>query len=373
MNYIVFAIDHFSPLGVIRSLGEVGIKPIVILYSERKSILIKYSRYISVLHEVSSIEEGYSILLNHYAQPHEKHMLYATSDNIESFLDLHYEKLSPFFYFYHAAKEGKITHMMEKGEIVRLAQEVGLKTPKTEEVRHGELPHTLRYPVITKAVSSTIKNWKSNVFVCHDEQGLKDAYQQIHCERIILQEYVEKVDELNFEGFCINNGKDIYMPLQNRYFRTTDTSYGNYVYIERYNHPELLNKIRFLFELTCFNGIFEMELMIGKDGGLYFLEINFRNSAWIYAYTRCGVNFPLMYAKSIMAGKIVDEDVRITKLPFTLMDELTDFKWSVLGGKVSLFKWLRELKRADCLFYYNRFDRKPFYMYLLNRLRRALL
>lgn len=373
MKYIVFAVDHFNPLGVIRSLGEAGIEPIVILYSESKSILVRYCKYISVLHEVRSIEEGYNILLYHYAQPHEKHMLYATSDDVESFLDIHCEELLPFFYFFNASKSGGITRMMEKGEIVRLAHEVGLKTPRTEEVRHGELSHTLRYPVMTKAANSTIRNWKSNVFICHNGQELKDAYQYINCERVVLQEYVEKVDELNFEGFCINNGRDVYMPLQNRFFRTTDTSYGNYLFIERYSHPELLDKIRQLFEKTCYNGIFEMEFLVGKDGELYFLEINFRNSAWLYAYTRCGVNFPLMFAKSIQKGTIVDEDAHIRKLPFTLMDELTDFKWSVLGRKVSLYKWLREFKNVDCLFYYNRMDKRPFYMYLLNRLKRALI
>ena len=187
-----------------------------------------------------------------------------------------------------------------------------------------------------------------------------------------MQEYVEKVDELNTEGFCINNGRDVYMPLQNRFFRTTETSYGNYLYIEKFNHSELLDKIYRLFELTHYNGIFEMEFMIGKDGELYFLEINFRNSAWLYAYTRCGVNFPLMWAKSIVAGKIVTEDAHIAKLPYTLMDELTDFKWSVIGRKVSLFSWLKELKNVDCLFYYNKHDKRPFYMYLFNRLKRAL-
>lgn len=372
-QYVIFAVDHFNPLGVIRSFGEAGIRPVVILYSEHRSILVRYCKYIGTLHEVKSIEEGYKILLNNYADASNKHFLYATSDDIESFLDQHYEELSPFFYFYNAAEKGRITRMMEKSEIVRLAQQVGLKTPKTEEVKNGELPKTLRYPILTKATISTIKNWKSNVFVCHNEQELKEAYKYIKCEKVLLQEYIEKVDELNTEGFCLNNGKDVYMPLQNRFFRTTATSYGNYVYIERYNHPELLDKIHRLFESTHYNGIFEMEFMIGKDNELYFLEINFRNSAWLYAYTRCGVNFPLMWAKSIESGKIIEDDAHIAKLPFTLMDELTDFKWSVIGKKVSLFTWLKELKNVDCIFYYNKYDKKPFFMYLFNRLKRALL
>ena len=372
-KFIVFAVDHFNPLGVIRSLGEVGIRPIVILFSPHGSILVKYSKYIGVLHIVQTIEEGYRLLLEKYAVPSCKQFLYATSDDVESYLDLHYEELYPFFYFYHAGEKGRITRMMEKSEIVRLAQQVGLKIPKTEEVKRGDIPTTLQFPIITKATISTIQNWKSNVYICRNEQELMEAYQHINCEYVILQEYIEKVDELNTEGFCINDGKDVYMPLQNRFFRTTDTSYGNYLYIEKFNHPELIDKIHRLFELTHYNGVFEMEFMVGKDGELYFLEINFRNSAWLYAYTRCGLNFPLMYAKSVVAGKIIDEDAHITKLPFTLMDELTDFKWSVLSRKVPFMTWLKELINADCLFYYNKQDKAPFFMYLLNRIKRVIL
>lgn len=372
-KFIVFAVDHFSPLGVIRSLGEVGISPVVILYAPDGSILIKYSKYISELHQVKSIEEGFQVLISEYADNAGKNFLFATSDEIVSYLDLRYEEIKAYFYCYHAGEMGRIARMMRKSEIVRLAQQAGLNTPKTEEVNHGELPATLQYPILTKAPTSTIYNWKSNVFICRNEKELKEAYTHIKCEKVLLQEYIEKVDELNIEGFCLNDGKDVYMPLQNRFFRTTSTSYGNYLYIERFKYTELLDKIHRLFELTHFNGIFEMEFMIDRNGELYFLEINFRNSAWLYAYTRCGLNFPLMFAKSIVAGKIIDEDASIQKLPFVLMDEITDFKWSVLGRKVSFFKWLKELRTADCVFYYNKQDRRPFYMYLLNRIKRTLV
>ncbi len=371
--HIVFCVDHFNPLGVIRSLGEAGVYPIVILCSEHKSILVRYCKYIKKIHEVGSLDEGRSVLLNYYANARDKNFLYVTSDDIESHLDMHYDELVPYFYFYNSSAKGRITQMMEKSEIVRLANKAGLKTPKTEEVRRGEMPKTLTYPILTKAHISTIRHWKSNVFICHNEEELKTAYQHISCETVLLQEYIEKKDELNIEGFCINDGKDVYMPLQNRFFRTTDTSYGNYLYIEKYNHPEILNKIQKLFELTRYNGIFEMEFMIGKNDELYFLEINFRNSAWLYAYTRCGLNFPLMWAKSMLLSKIVDDDAHISSLPFTLMDELTDFKWSVLSGKVSLFEWLKELKNVNCIFYYNKNDKKPFFMYLLNRLKYLLI
>ena len=116
-----------------------------------------------------------------------------------------------------------------------------------------------------------------------------------------------------------------------------------------------------------------MEFMIGKDGRYYFLEVNVRNSAWLYAYTRCGVNLPLMFAKSVLANRLVLDDEHIQSLPFKYIDEFTDFKWSVLSGKVNIFKWLRDFFTSDCTFYINRKDPKPFVMYLINRIKRAVL
>ena len=60
-KFIVFSQDHYNPLNVIRSLGEKGLNPISILYTP-KPILINHCRYVSKLHRVSSLEEGYKLL-----------------------------------------------------------------------------------------------------------------------------------------------------------------------------------------------------------------------------------------------------------------------------------------------------------------------
>ena len=365
-KFIIFAVDHFNPLGVIRSLGEIGILPIVVLYSKHP-ILVKYSKYIAQLYEVDTIEKGLEVIIKNYSNEDSKTFILATSDDVESVLDQHYDELHDKFYFYNAGEQGRITQMMDKKTICKMGEECGLLIPKTEEVKVGQMPKTLKYPVITKATISTIENWKSNVYICNNEDELKEAYKYIVGEHVLLQEYIMKVDELNIEGFSINNGDDVYMPLQNRFHRVTEDSYGNYLYIDRFSEFDLLKKIKDLFKKTRYNGVFEMEFMIDKDNNYYFLEINFRNSAWLYAYTKCGVNLPFMFAKSMISGSVVKNDEHIKKLPFNVIDELTDFKWSVLSGKVNIFRWIKELFTSDCTFYINRHDMKPFYMYIFNR------
>lgn len=371
-KFIIFCPDHFNPLGVIRSLGEVGIRPFVILYGH-PSILVKYSKYIEEMHWSATIADGFKYLQERFGNETKKPFLLATSDDVVSYLDLHFTELCDKFYFFNAGAQGRLTHLMEKKNIVEMGRKAGFLVPETEEVARGEMPRKINFPILTKSNTPTIHDWKSNVFICRNEAELRNAYEHIDCDRVILQEYVQKVDEINFEGFSINGGSEVYIPLENRFYRTTSTSFGNYAYIEKIKDQQLLGKIKELLKLTKFTGIFEVEFMIGKDGRYYFLEVNFRNSAWLYAYTRCGVNLPLMLAKSVLANRLVLDDEHIQSLPFKYIDEFTDFKWSVLSGKVNIFKWLRDFFTSDCTFYINRKDPKPFVMYLINRIKKAVL
>ena len=52
---IVFAIDHYNPLGVIRSLGENGIRPIYIAIRHRVELGVK-SKYVSKVYQVDGVE-----------------------------------------------------------------------------------------------------------------------------------------------------------------------------------------------------------------------------------------------------------------------------------------------------------------------------
>lgn len=365
-TFIVFATDSFNTLGVVRALGEAGIRPYLVLWD--KAELSIHSKYVMEYYLSNGLENGIQYIVSRFGDEKVKPFIFATSDNTVSCLDLHYNELKDKFYFYNAGEQGRITKLMEKGYLPRLAESCGLRIPKTEEVKNGELPSTLSYPVITKSPTSTIYNWKSNVHICYNDEELLAAFKQINQDRVVVQEFIEKVNEINYEGFVVNDGKDLYMPLNNRYYRTEKDSYGNYAYIERNPNPELLEPIKRLFEKLGYNGIFEMEFLVDKNGRTYFLEINFRSSAWIYAFNKCGVNLPYMFALSTIHNKLDVSSENIKKLPFSLMNAIPDFKMNVLTRKVSLWRWLREFMSADCYFYFNRHDMKPFWVKLCSYL-----
>ena len=368
--HIVFSGDHYNPLGVVRSLGEEGVKPIAILVCKGKPHLINKSKYLGKLHLVKTVEEGYDVLMSKYANEERKPFIYTCSDDIESFVDQHYIALVSHFFFFNAGEQGRITRTMEKKEMIRMAVECGIDIPKTEVVKVGELPKSLRYPILTKAVISTMANWKSNVHICHNEEELKDAYKTIKGEEIILQEYIEKKNELCLDGVSVNGGEELYLPIQSEYIRFNPSSYGNYIYFQKYKEAELLPKIQAMFRKTGYSGIFSMEFLRDKDDNFYFLEINFRNSTWSYAHTHVGVNLPVIWAKSTLTGHLDVSDVKIMKDTFTAIQEFTDFKDSVLGRKVSLWQWIKEFRSCDCPFYYNEEDNAPLWSILRKKILR---
>ena len=74
-KFIVFCGDHYNPLGVVRSLGEKKIYPIVILVAKNPHT-VNLSRYAKKIHRVIDIESGLKILLQIYGSEKKKPFVY---------------------------------------------------------------------------------------------------------------------------------------------------------------------------------------------------------------------------------------------------------------------------------------------------------
>ena len=363
-KHIVFCVDHYNPLDVIRSLGKVDIHPFVILVAE-KPVMINHSRYPQKVYRVNTHEEGLRILLAEFGNESKRPFLYCSDDVTMSLLDSHYDELIDKFYFYNAGVRGRIEWLQNKDNITNLGTQAGLDVPAKEVVDTGVLPHSLKYPIITKVLASTMGAWKGDVFICKDEEELKEAYTKIKSPKLILQEYIFKKGEFCMEGFAINDGKDVFIPYVADFFRYYVDSYGHYMNMVPFTDEALKKKILNLFKLTRYNGIFEIEFMKGPDGKSYFLEINFRASTWNYAITVGGGNLPYFWAKSTLAGRILNEEMNLRTEPFTAIVEVDDFANNVLGShKVNFFKWWKQCLSADCHYYYDRQDWKPLFYFL---------
>lgn len=371
-KFLIIADGHYNPLGIIRSLGHVGIKSDVILIGSPRDI-ITHSKYIDHLTFSSTPAEAVAIALSQYKEVAPKAFLMTGGDKIISAIDQRYDEIKNIFHTYNCGAQGGINLLLTKAKQNELALSVGFNVPDFEEVNVGELPSKVKYPIITKAVNSTITGWKSLTYICHNKKELLNAYSKMKCPRILLQQYIEKENETGFNGISINEGREAYFPLQLSYFSTTETTFGNAIYLFQPTDKDLCEKIRKFIQLSGYSGTFSIDFIIGKDKQIYFLEMNFRNSAWSYPYTCAGVNLPLLWAKSTLSGKINTSLIKIKKVPFTSIVELWELSSLMKKGMKEGMKVLWQILHSDSYIFWDYRDPKPFYYYCIGWLKSHFL
>lgn len=369
-EFIVFCTDHYNPLGMIRSLGEKGIEPIVVLINYRRGLISK-CKYIKKLHKVDAIEEGYQLILSQYGSYMEKKPYLLTADDkITSYLDHHFDELKDKFVFFNAGERDRISYYMNKFHINQLAEKHGLKVLNSVVVDKGDVPSDLEYPVITKSIASTVGGWKDDVFICKSPEELKEAFNKIKSPQVLLQKYIVKKNELCLDGFSVNGGSDVFISIASNYTYILPGAYSNAMILKNFKDQDLKQRIDAMFAEIGFEGIFSMEFLIDENDQLYFCEINFRNSTWSYASTSVGMNLPFLWAQSMHNKGIINGIYREIPKGYTAIVEFEDYKVRVKSGEMNVIKWLKELLHADCVFYYNKKDMLPFFSVFTGKIRR---
>lgn len=369
--FIVFGFEHYNPLGIVRSLGETGIKPIAIVIKGKRAITSK-SKYISKLFFVNDVEEGYKLLLSKYSGLELKPFVYASDDKVTNYMDAKYEELKDKFYFYNAGETGRIAQFQNKDNILKLAQKHGLGVLKTFTVKKGEIPEGIEYPIITKAIISTIDLWKEDMIICHNEEELKQAYKKIRSERVLLQKYIEKKNELCLEGYSVDRGNKAVITIASTYNYQLKDSYSPYMTCRSLNNPELERKLAAMIQEVGFEGIFEIEFLVDQDDELYFLEINFRNSTWSYASTIAGMPMPVLWAKGMIDPKAIDGTFKEINEPFTAMVEFDDHRRRVKTGQMSNWAWFKDFRNAKCKYYCASGDLAPVLSVVMSKFNRVI-
>ena len=133
-------------------------------------------------------------------------------------------------------------------------------------------------------------------------------------------------------------------------------SYSHYMTARNLNNTGLESKLCELLADIGFSGVFEIEFLEDQDGGLWFSEVNFRNSTWSYASTCAGMPLVLMWADSILKGDVDHSLMRSVPENFTAIVEPSDFGERVKKKKMSIGTWLHDLKASNCRFYFGRGD-----------------
>lgn len=366
-KFIVFGIEHYNTLGLIRSLGECGIVPDYIAIPGRANVA-SASKYVGEIKRVKDFEEGCKLLLFEYGNyPKDSVPIIITSDDEQvGYMDEHYNEYCDKFIFFNAGKAGRITEFMDKFNILKLAEKHGLNILETQALTKGILPTCVDFPVITKSIAPNIGGWKADVFICNNEEELLSAYDKIKSPTVLVQHYINKKNEFVLEGFSANKGKDIFIAIASLYKYNIKGYYSPYQRIMNFNDKKIYNILKGMMEEIGFEGIFEIEFLLDQNDILYFSEINFRNSPWSYASTCVGMNIPVLWAKTMVFGKIPDNIYREIPMNFTAMVEPIDYQKRVVERNYDLGLWIKDFKEANCKYYYNEKDLAPFFLMLEN-------
>lgn len=359
---IVFALEHYNPLNMIRALGENGINPVYISVKRRYEVAT-FSKYISKLHRVNTVEEGYKLLFDEYGtlaeQTGKKPYIVFSDDKSVGYFDEHYEEWKDKFITYNAGSNNRINAFMDKYEIQQLAKKHGFNVLDSYVIsKEDALPEGLWYPIITKDISPNSGSWKADVFICQNENELQEAIKKIESPLIMIQHFVDKQNELALEGYTINQGKDMHIVTEMTWKYLIQGYYSPYHDVKMFENKDMEAKLQAMFEEIGFEGVFEVEFLIDKDGTLYFMETNFRASAWNPTGKTVGMPLPYLWIKGMENGKIDPQDRKEFE-PFTSMSEVIDYAKRVEGGMCSFAEWLRDFKDAKCVYIYDKEDRGP--------------
>lgn len=356
---IVFAQEHYNPLGMLRGLGQNGIYPIYISVKRRGEVATK-SKFISKLHRVNSVEEGYDLVVREYGNYdfESRPFILFSDDKSIGYFDLKYEEIKNKFIIYNVGAAGGINEFMDKYRVQELAKKHGFNVLDSYLANKGDIPTGLVYPIITKSISPNLGAWKSDVFICANEEELRKAYESIDSPQILIQHFVDKKNELALQGYAINRGKEIHIITAMKWKYLISGYYSPYHDVYMFDNLEMERKLQAMFEDIGYEGIFEVEFLLDSNNTLYFLEINFRASAWNHTTNFAGMPESYLWVKGMLNGSINPEDRKEFE-PFTSMSEIIDFGKRVDTGEICLSEWLKDFKEAKCTYYYHKDDMEP--------------
>ena len=359
-EFIVFAMDHYNPLGLVRSIGSMD-KKVIVIAEKSKTDISSYSKYSKEYIRVETVDDGYKVLMERFAGKFlEKPFLLTCDDKTIEFLDNRYDEWEDYFIGFNAVKLGQIKRYMDKFEILQLAKKHGLKTLDTICVDKGIFPENLEYPIITKSISPVVGGWKSDVHICNNEDELKSAYDKIRAPKVVIQKFIDKKNEYCIDGFAAAKGTIMFNAIESRYNYLIPGYYSPYMTIQNFSMDELKSGLEGMMCEVGFEGIYSVEFLIDQDDTYYFSEINFRNSTWSYAATKAGMNLPVLWAETMLKGKLEKDPTKKIEDGFRAMVEPIDYGKRVTAGNTEWGEWLRDFREAKCPFYYNENDIEPF-------------
>lgn len=360
---VVVGHDHQNTLGVIRSLGEAKYSVYAVLLTDDSDCSTAHSKYLERTF-FAGIFELQTVLTRIGNMIGERVPLIPCGDDAVDAIARSQEQLEAQFVLPGVGNGAHLIRLMNKMEMLEAAKAAGLKVPRWICMRDGLFESAevscaqLRFPLMIKPVKLKAGG-RFEFRVAENMEELDTAleYARKNCADIIIQEYIRKIAEFGVNG-C-------------RLSQSGETVFGGVIHKKRFSQSALgsttagiigcdpgalCDAVRQLVEYVDYRGIFDVEFLFdGKD--YYFVEINFRNGGYGYAYTRAGRNYPAMWAAEACGGDIASYISKPAK-QVRFINESADLQ-NVRAGNETLFGWFWDVVTAGARMYLNARDMRP--------------
>lgn len=360
---VVVGHDHQNTLGIIRSLGEDGFCVKAVFVSDGGFCASACSKYIDVAFVIQP-NELIDTLLALGAQLGGQVPLIPCGDDTAAPIAQAYEHLKEWYILPCAEDGSNMLRLMNKMEMLEAARSAGLAVPNWVCLKQQDFADTekccghLQFPCILKPVR-LLPGGTFRFVIMQSMEELRAALDYINsnCETIIIQEYVRKTGEYGVNGCRLHkSGKTVFGGIieKKRFSQSSmgSTTAGNIL-------PDthgLCDAVQRFVEYIDYRGIFDVEFVFdGKT--FYFVEMNFRNGGYGYAYTRAGRNFPAIWAREA-CGEDAEAYLRKAIKPVFFINESADLQ-NVKTGEISVLTWFWDVLRANAHMYINRRDMQP--------------
>ena len=362
-NYAVVIGDwHFNSLGIIRSLGEKEITVIFINLSDGgygESSKYTYKTYHSEEDEKSIVDTLLTVLDENKGKP----VIFTACDKAAYAIDNSYALLCDKCFL--PGLRGKAKEYMNKENMCKAARQAGFIVPDGETIAFDdsfkERVIAFGFPCIMKPLLS-VEGSKADIQICHNADDLNAACEvflnsEENYTRILVQKYLSGAKKQMLEyGGCKVKGIPVQVFGQLEKIREYPVDKGSTSYAVVKKEITYFEKkvLDIMLEDVGYEGLFDLEILLVDDVP-YFIEINFRNGAISYAFTKAGFNIPYIWYSSVLGKDMKEPEIKET----VLMCERDDLN-HVTDKNISPLRWISDIRKTDVFMLYNKEDPQPF-------------
>ena len=374
---VIVGDNHHNALGLVRSFGVNGIKPIgFIVCEEKKESFVTKSKYWSKAYILESYEYLIDKLIEIFSNEQNQPVLIPCSDTAGELLDQNLDKLSPIFIVPSIGeRQGAITELMDKEKQTEFASKHSIPMAETRVLHWDtwvEETKEVTFPCIVKPVSS-YEGKKSDIRKCVNEEELKLCLKEIfgekHYRRILVQKFLTFDYELELVG-SIHGDVDSF--ILTKAYRGWPVVGGTNSFFGGSNckaDRKFADYMMDILRSINYSGMFDIELF-NIDGNIYLNEINWRNTGNSFAALGTHVHYAVTWYLTVIG----EDSKALKRYCFDqnqfMMNEATDLR-HVVFNKYPFKKWNADRKKTRSFSLWFKGDNKPTwkrYCYLFRKM-----